>query len=120
MANLSNPATANQVAFGQLGAVYTTASSDAIKPPTGKVFVAITMLSNVTFDSTGGLLSETATKYFNTADSAGDLDAGSETSEEGSGGLRVTNSVTFPQGITVYGRWTEIDVDSGACIAYIG
>lgn len=125
MANLSNTATANQVAFGQLGAVYTTASSDAIKPPTGKVFVAITMLSNVTFDSvsgsdSGGLVAENATKHFNTADAAGDLADGSETAEEGSGGKQVTSSVTFPQGITIYGRWTEIDVATGSCIAYIG
>ena len=120
MANLSNTATANQVAFGQLGAVYTTTGSDAIKPPTGKVFVAITMLSNVTFDSSGGLVSETATKYFNTVDSAGDQDDGSETSEEGSGGMTVSSSVTFPQGITIHGRWTEIDVATGAIVGYIG
>ncbi len=78
------------------------------------------MLSNVTFDSSGGLVSETATKYFNTADAAGDLADGSETAEEGSGGKQVTSSVTFPQGITIYGRWTEIDVATGSCIAYIG
>jgi len=46
--------------FGQLGSVYTTASSDAIKPPTNKVFVAITMLLDTVFDSTGGLVAERA------------------------------------------------------------
>mgnify|MGYP003121390096 CR=1 FL=1 len=120
MANLSNPATANQVAFGQLGAVYTTATSDAIKPPTDMVFVAITMLSDTTFDSVGGLLAEVATKHFNTADAAGDLDAGSETAAEGSGGKQITDSVSFPKGVTIYGRWTEIDVNSGSVIAYLG
>ena len=32
--------------FGQLGSVYTTASSDPIIPPTNKVFVAVTMLED--------------------------------------------------------------------------
>ena len=37
--------------FGQLGSVYTTASSDAITPPTNKVFVAITMLEDTVFNA---------------------------------------------------------------------
>ena len=105
---------------GQDGAVYTTTSSDAIKPPTGKAFVAVQMLEDTTFDSTGGLISVTATKWFNTADAAGDLADGSESTAEGSGGKQISNSVTFPQGMTVFGRWNEIDVNSGSVIAYIG
>ena len=105
---------------GQDGAVYTTASSDAIQPPTGKAFVAVQMLEDTTFDSTGGLISVTATKWFNTADAAGDLADGSESTAEGSGGKQISNSVTFPQGMTVFGRWNEIDVNSGSVIAYIG
>ena len=41
------------------------------------------------------------------------------TQDEGSGGV-VADSVTFPKGITIYGRWIEIDLTSGMCIAYIG
>ena len=44
--------------FGQLGSVYTTASSDAVTPPTNKVFVAITMLADTVFDSSGGFVIE--------------------------------------------------------------
>ena len=120
MSNISNTATANQVAFGQLGAVFTTTSSDAIKPPKGMVFVAITMLSDTTFDSSTGLLAEVPTKHFNTAVAAGDLDNDSETEAEGSGGKVITSSVTFPKGVTIYGRWTEIDVATGSVIAYVG
>ena len=47
--------------FGQLGSAYTTASSDAIKPPTNKVFVAITMLADTVFDATGGLVADNPT-----------------------------------------------------------
>ena len=105
---------------GQDGAVYTTSSSDAIVPPTGKAFIAITMLEDTTFDSSGGLVAVTATKWFNTADAAGDLGSGSETTAEGSGGKQISNSVSFPQGLTIFGRWNEIDVNSGSVIAYIG
>ena len=122
--------------FGQLGSVYTTHSQDAIKPPTGKVFVAITMLAATTFDSAGGLVAErtvvpgataadpntlTGDIYISTEQPAHDLADGSETTIEGSGGL-VVDGVEFPEGVTVYGRWTEIDIagSSGAIIAYIG
>ncbi len=123
--------------FGQLGSVYTTASSDAIKPPTNKVFVAVQMLADTIFDdSTGGLVAEqrvnntisssvTNNVYVGTEAAANDLADGSETVDEGSGGVIIGGSaeadaVTFPKGLTVYGRWTEVDVYSGAVIAYIG
>ena len=106
-------------AFGQLGSVYTTSSSDAIVPPTNKVFVAITMLADTIFDSSSGLVSTEPTKYVNTETAANDLGAGSETTDQGSGG-KVVDSVTFPKGITIYGRWNEIDVNTGSVIAYIG
>ena len=113
------------------GSVYTTASSDAIKPPTGKVFIAITILTaDTTFDAAAGLVSEkrvnntisssvTNNVYIGTDAAAHDLADGSETVDEGSGGL-VVDSVDFPVGITLYGRWTEIDVADGAIVAYIG
>jgi hypothetical protein len=122
--------------FGQLGSVYTTASSDAIKPPTNKVFVAVTMLSDTIFDDAGGLVAEqrvnntitssvTNNVYIGTEAAANDLADGSETVDEGSGGLIIggtteADAVTFPKGMTIYGRYTEIDVYSGAVIAYIG
>ena len=112
--------------FGQMGSVYTTSSSDAIKPPTGKVFVAVQILEDTVFDASGGLVAEprvnatvTNNVYIGTDAAAHDLAAGSETVDEGSGG-KVVDSVTFPKGIVIYGRFTEIDVDSGSVVAYIG
>lgn len=105
--------------FGQLGSAYTAASNDAIKPPTNKVFVAITAITNCTFDTSSGLVSSEPTKYINTETAANDLGDGSETTDQGSGG-QVVDSVAFPAGVTIYGRWTEIDVATGSCVAYIG
>ena len=116
--------------FGQMGSAYTTASSDAIKPPTGKVFVAVQILEDTVFDSSGGLVAEqrvnntitgsvTNNVYIGTEAAANDLAAGSETVDEGSGG-KVVDSVTFPKGVVIYGRWSEIDVSDGSVVAYIG
>ena len=106
--------------FGQLGSTYTTLSADAIIPPTGKVFVAITALANTKFDATG-FESETPTRFINgSATIANDLAAGSETTDGGSGGVRVPATQEFPKGVTIYGRWTELDLAAGAIIAYIG
>ena len=125
--------------FGQLGSAYTTASSDAITPPTNKVFVAVTMLADTIFDDSAGLVAErvvvnsttdatavatqTGVIYIGTEQPANDL--ATATTDEGTGGLIIggtseADAVTFPKGVTIYGRWTEIDVYSGAVIAYIG
>ena len=109
--------------FGQLGSVYTTAGSEEINPPTNKVFVAITMLEDTVFDAIGGLIADIPVAghdiYIGTDQPAHNLTAGAETTDEGTGG-QVVDSVTFPKGVTIYGRWTEIDVNSGKVIAYIG
>ena len=76
----------NELSLGQYGSVYTTSSSDAIKPPTNHIFAAITFLSDTVFDSSAGLVAETATKFVNTETAAHDLADGSETEVQGSGG----------------------------------
>lgn len=105
--------------LGQAGSVFLDASG-ASSPPTGRVFVAITMIEDAVFDASGGLVSEVPSQFLNTEEAAHNLADGSENSEEGSGGLQIDASNTFPAGITIYGRWTEIDLTSGAVVAYIG
>jgi len=118
--------------FGQMGSVYATASQEEINPPTGKVFVAITFLADTIFDDAGGLIAETRVNgattnniYIGTEAAAHDLAAAGETVDEGTGGAIIggtaeADAVTFPAGMTIYGRWTELDVYSGKIIAYIG
>ena len=95
------------------GSVFTAASSDAIKPPVGHLFVAFTVLTQATFDASGGLVSNKPEQFANTEDAAGDLVNDAETTSEGSGGVQITNSnTTFPAGSTIYGSYTEIDLAS--------
>ena len=106
--------------FGQVGSIFADGDADLV-PPVGTVFVAITFLEDSTFDSTtGGLVAEDSTKYINTVEAAHNLGDGSATAIEGEGGLIVDVSNTFPQGATIFGRWTEIDLNAGMIIAYIG
>jgi len=105
--------------FGQVGSIFLDASG-ASSPPTGLVFVAITFLEDTTFDSSGGLVAEDENQYANTEAAAHDEADGSETATQGSGGLQVDVNNTFPQGATIFGRWTEIDITAGMLIAYIG
>ena len=99
--------------FGQMGSMFNDGTA-AMTPPTNKVFVAITMLTDCTFDSSGGL------KADNDSAGAGLEYIGTEAVSSGGGGLQVDVSNTFPKGVTIYGRWTEIDPAAGTCIAYIG
>ena len=114
--------------FGQLGSVFNDGSS-AIKPPTGKVFVAVTMVEATTFDDHGGLVAQQDSaganlEYISTEDASGTAqtahDAGSPTTSTGSGGVVVDSSNSFPAGLTIFGRWTEINPTTGMIIAYIG
>ena len=97
-----------------------TDGGDAIKPPTGHVFIGFTVLAAATFDAAGGLVAENENNYANTDHAAGDLADGAETILEGSGGVELDASNSFTAGITIYGRYTEIDVAGGTIIAYIG
>ena len=112
--------------FGQMGSMFVDTANTQIKPPTDRVFVAITFLADTQLEllatGAGGLTADNDTEngleYIGTDVAA--HNAGSATVTSGSGGLIIANSDTFPKGVTIYGRWTEIDPASGTCIAYIG
>ena len=109
--------------FGQMGSLFNDGTA-ACTPPTGKVFVAITMLADTTFDTSAGLVADNDTtagiEYAGTNTAAHDAALSPDRGESGAGGDVIDNGNTFPKGITIYGRWTEIDVSSGSIVAYIG
>ena len=105
--------------LGQAGSVFIDASG-ASSPPTGKAFIAITFLADTVLDASGGLVAENQNQYANTEAAAHNESDGSETTTQGSGGLQIDASNTFPAGVTIFGRYTEIDITSGMIIAYIG
>ena len=115
--------------FGQLGSAFNDGTA-AMTPPTGKVFVAITFITDTTFDTSGGLIASQDTsaglEYVTTllndgsGDPAHNAALSPDLGETGAGGLIIDVNNTFPKGLTIYGRWSEIELASGSIIAYIG
>ena len=112
-------------AFGQLGSIHVRGTNAVtliggddtdVTPASNvnritKVFVAITFLEDSVFESSSGLIAENVKHFPSTEGSSLGIDL--------NGGL-VADSIMFPAGLTIYGRWTQIDLNSGKCIAYIG
>tara|TARA_R110000803_G_scaffold132932_6_gene200131 strand:- start:1109 stop:1444 length:336 start_codon:yes stop_codon:yes gene_type:complete len=108
MATLANQGVATQASFGQLGSGFLD-TDDEYTPPSGYVVVAITCLADTAFDT---LTSEDGTKYFGFA-AAG----------AGGNSQAIVAANIFPQGITIYGRWTNVGItadSAGGVICYLG
>jgi|GEM_PF-1495864 len=101
---------AQNLSLGQSGSILvtgTTACTNAIG-----VFVAIQFIEDSVFASgSGGLIAETEQLYPD--------DAGTGTSIDSNAGA-ASDSVTFPQGMTIFGRWTGFTLASGKVVAYVG
>jgi hypothetical protein len=110
MATLANQGMASQMSFGQHGSMHVDATDTDCTPPSGMVFVAITSLDDAT--EFNDLIAEDNTKYYGTT--------GTDNGHSGGIGDLVTASHTWPKGITIYGRWTTIDIDAGRIVAYFG
>jgi len=104
------------VATGYFGSAYLDATSgdESVQKITaadsGDVVhhvVAITMLSECTFTTlTPYKEGDKHSAYINTA-------------ANGAFSLAVATTDTFPTGVTVYGRWTAVTLNTGKCIAYV-
>jgi len=101
--------------FGQMGSIIANASavltSNGVTADPGvganAVFCAITFIE----DSTFTLL---------TADVSGlYLDSGTISTSIDPHGV-TTSGITFPAGVTIYGKWTAITLATGKAVAYIG
>ena len=114
MANIDDLVNKN---FGQYGSVFTSVDG-AITPPANRVFIAITILATTTFDTNGGLIAEydgSERKYPTTLDGSG-----AAVYTQAGGGDVIDVSDEFPAGVTIFGRWSSINLTGGMVIAYIG
>lgn len=103
---------ANNTALGQVGSVFISDNNECT-PASNTVFVAVTVVTACTFATTDGLVPEdgVAQTFLSTT---------TKSTSSASGGNQITNTTSFPEGTTLYGRWNKIKLDSGAIIAYIG
>jgi len=87
----------NNVALGQAGCLFEDGTDDI----TGKKIIGIQFLEDTTFTT----LTPDSSSYIGTSGGNGDA---------------IDSSNTFPQGITVFGRWTGFTLASGSVVAYLG
>ena len=96
--------------LGQSGSILVTGTS-AVTCLNG-TFIAIQFIEDSVFASgSGGLVAETEQSWPD--------DDGTCTNVSASNGAN-TDGVTFPAGMTIYGRWTGLQLVSGKVIAYRG
>ena len=101
---------AGNVGLGQAGSILVTGTGGTTC--NDGVFVAFTFITDTVFASgVGGLSAENEQMWPD--------DAGTSTIIADSGGV-VTDTVSFPSGMTIYGRWTQFQLASGSLIAYRG
>ena len=101
-------AEALNVQLGQAGSIFAKTGNNV--PLHGKVFIAITFVTASVFESgSTGLVPETTYRYPSSTEGATLIVSGSEE----------VDGVTFPAGMTIYGRWTAFELNSGSCIAYV-
>ena len=99
--------------FGQMGSTILLDTNVELFAPTGKVIVAITTLEAMKFTK---LVADTKYLGDSTTDhgviSFGTVTATLAQGENAAGdtviGDTLTNAVQFPEGLTIYGRWTSV------------
>tara|TARA_R110000824_G_scaffold216029_2_gene402655 strand:- start:880 stop:1215 length:336 start_codon:yes stop_codon:yes gene_type:complete len=101
-------AEAQNASLGQAGSIYH-GGTDTLTSASGD-FVAIQFLEDSVFNSTNGLIASDDSFFPNTQNGATGIDSDGD----------AVDSVTFPAGMTIYGRWTQIILASGKIIAYVG
>ena len=98
---------------GAAGSILVTGTSAVAATISGTCFVAIQFIEDTIFDSTDGLVATDATLYPDDAGTGAGISSG--------GGGAASDGVTFPQGMTIFGRWSGFKLTAtGSVIAYIG
>tara|TARA_Y100000114_G_C11482968_1_gene196265 strand:+ start:22 stop:429 length:408 start_codon:yes stop_codon:yes gene_type:complete len=114
--------------FGQFGSTYLTGDGAKLDldGTTAKYYVnAITFTEDTTFQTLGILdagvqLGLGKTHFVSTEDTQTlDTDWGAVTDASDDDGKVVTTSHTFPKGVTLYGMYDFVELNSGACICYV-
>ena len=119
--------------FGQFGSTYLTGDGAKLllTASTAKYYVcAITTTEATTFQALevldGGVNLGMGDTYFAATDGPYTLDtdwagtaATDTTAETNEDSDQITTSHSFPSGITIYGMWDNVELNSGACIVYV-
>ena len=97
---------------GQMGSILVNDTTAVTCGVSGGTFVAIYMLTDTVFNSgAGGLSSAVSQSFLDDTETSTNIDADAGTAIDG---------ITFPAGMTLYGKYNGFTLASGSVIAYVG
>ena len=97
---------------GQMGSILVNDTTAVTCGVAGGTFVAIYMLTDTVFNSgAGGLSSAISQSFLDDTETSTNIDADAGTAIDG---------ITFPAGMTLYGKYSGFTLASGSVIAYVG
>ena len=112
-----------KASYGQFGSVYLNgngAKLDLNGTTANRFIISITMLEDTTFEdiqTLDGVVSSIS-------DVSAELDVGGEfgavTNESTTSDMdTIATTHVFPKGVTIYGKWDYLELNSGSCICYL-
>lgn len=116
----------DEASFGQYGSSYLTGDGAKLDLKTSgaseKFICAITMLEDLTFQTLSnknGLNLDNA--CISTVDGEDEIDSNWQAATNNASNFAtiITPSHTFPKGVTIYGAWDAVELNSGSCIVYL-
>ena len=111
-----------KASFGQFGSVYLTGDGailDLDGTSANRFVIAITMLDVVTFAKLQTLDGLVGSITSSTDESKIDDAFGAVTNHADDDQTEIATSHEFPKGITIYGKWDHVELNSGSCICYL-
>ena len=103
---------AQEATLGQYGSAFNNAT-DLVAAPSDRIICAITFMADTTIQTMQAENSDAGQRIFpNTATEAN----ASGTGSEGTGGVRWNDgsgTTIFPKGLTIYGRWKNVQMAAG-------
>jgi hypothetical protein len=111
-----------KASFGQFGSVYLNgdgAQLDLDGATANRFVIAITMLDVVTFQELHTLDNLVGSITTETTQSQIDDAFGAVTNDSNDDQTEIITTHEFPKGITIYGKWDFVELNSGSCICYL-
>ena len=117
--NSGNTNTANQLAFGQFGSTLLSGAADSVDltgSSATRYVSAITIVAQTTFTALENM--DGAVGFMSTVDGENALNDSDNGIGAAGDGTNLTSSLTFPVGMTLYGKWDKVTLAGGSAVCY--
>ena len=112
-----------KASFGQFGSVLLVGNSavlDLDGSTANRFVIAITLLEDTTFEKLQTLDGLTSSITTSTDEDDAFDTFGAYTNEGTNTNMdTIATTHTFPKGVTIYGKWDHVELNSGSCVCYL-